>query len=383
MRTLVTFLAVAAIAAFGLAGTAQADEFADEVDGTPTNVSALTCCDDPDDALGGPNASGTNTGNFAGFVTIELNGILTLNFKDNLCFEDGNGASPDLRVHEFLGDTETFTVAVGLDGGALSSTVAGNGQSAVNGSPGELIELNPVAAGAFFNQVQITSLNNIGAAPGTDIDAVECFFTLDQLDIEKDFAVNPQDGGVFDEIDVRVKGETGAAFQQFKAFTIKITNDTGINNAFTGLTFFDAVPAEYDLDPTGEDLANDSTINAVCADGNCNGIAEDANGKCTVTADVPQGAKAGHGGNKLLTKLEPELLSIDASALLDTEMCTTTVYVKTDLGAHKKMFTPTSCPVDLNSGVKVFDALKNLLLQDDDQLIFDAGAGTDGTCNDV
>ncbi len=158
---------------------------------------------------------------------------------------------------------------------------------------------------------------------------------------------------------------------------------TGANSAFNGLTFFDAVPAEYDLDPTGEDLANDSTINNICADGSCNGIAEDANGKCTVTADVPQGAKAGHGGNKLLTKLEPELLSIDASGLSDGEMCTTTVYVKTDLGAHKKMYTPTSCPVDLNSGVKVFDALKNLLLQDDDQLIFVTAPSADneGLCN--
>ena len=96
-----------------------------------------------------------------------------------------------------------------------------------------------------------------------------------------------------------------------------------------------------------------------------------------MTATRTQGANRGKNAGG---KLEPELLSIDASALLDTEMCTTTVYVMTEAG-HKKSTTPTSCPVDLNSGVKVFDAFMNLLLQDDDQLIFDAGAGTDGFCN--
>ena len=222
MRKLFTLTAAAlALAVFGFAIPSQtrADVYADEVDNiAPTNVSALTCCDDPDDALGAPDAAGGNTGNFTGFVTIENTGILTLNFKDNLCFEDGNGASPDLRVHEYLGDTENFTVAVGLDGGALSATVAGNGQAAANGSPGELIELNPVAAGAFFNQIQITSLNDIGTAPGTDIDAVECFFILDIADIVKDFADNPVDPDDLDEIDVIEKGDFTV---QHKAFTSK------------------------------------------------------------------------------------------------------------------------------------------------------------------
>ena len=43
-------------------------------------------------------------------------------------------------------------------------------------------------------------------------------------------------------------------------------------------------------------------------------------------------------------------------------------------GPGNPEFTPTSCPVVLNDGVKVFDASMNLLLQDDSSLIFDVGA---------
>ena len=112
----------------------------------------------------------------------------------------------------------------------------------------------------------------------------------------------------------------------------------------------------------------------LCADGSCDGIV--VAGDCTVTATRTLGSTKGKFAGM---KLEPELLSINASGLDGAgESCTITVYVKTDLGAHKKMYTPTSCPVDLNSGVKVLDALKNLLLQDDDQLVF---AGDN--CNDA
>jgi hypothetical protein len=46
-------------------------------------------------------------------------------------------------------------------------------------------------------------------------------------------------------------------------------------------------------------------------------------------------------------------------------------------------WTPTACPVTLNDGVKVFDASMNLLLQDDDSLIFDDGdPATEGLCNE-
>ncbi len=376
MRTLASLLAAAVIAAFGLTGTAFADPFAD-----PPAENLVTFGDvSGDNNDGGLDATGPDNGNAAVNTTFTSlgwdganGGTLVLRFTDNVCL---NGADPDFTVFEVGvgegGADEPYDVSVGLIGGGLTSAGSGVGDDIFN---------SPVAA---FNRISITGTGDLtGTTSGPDIDAVECFFTLDQLDIEKAFADNPQDGGALDEIDVRVKGETAVGDQQFKAFTIKITNNTGINTGFAGLTFFDAVPAEYDLDPDGESPSLDATNND-CADGVCNGIAEDANGKCTVTADVPNGAKAGHGGNKLRSKLEPELLSIDASALMIGEMCTTTVFVKTDLGDHKKMYTPTSCPVDLNSGVKVFDALKNLLLQDDDQLIFDDGAGgLVGTCNDV
>jgi len=371
MRTLATLLAAAAIAGFGFTGTAFADPFAD-----PPAENLVTFGDvTGDNGDGGLDATGPDNGDASDITTFTSlgfdgtdGGTLILRFTDNVCL---NGANPDFTVFE-VGAAEPYNVSVGLVSCKLKSAGSGVGDTNLN---------SPVAA---FNRISITATGDLtGDTSGPDIDAVECLYTLDQADIVKAFADNPQDGGALDEIDVRVKGQTAGGDQQFKAFTIKITNNTGINTGFAGLTFFDAVPAEYDLDPDGESPSLLATNND-CADGVCNGIAEDANGKCTVTADVPNGAKVGHGGNKLRSKLEPELLSIDASALMIGEMCTTTVFVKTDLGDHKKMYTPTSCPVDLNSGVKVFDALKNLLLQDDDQLIFDDGAGgLVGLCNDV
>ncbi len=374
MRTLVTLLAAAAIAAFGLVGTAQADKWADSVDSIFIPAEADVSGDNGDggdDALEPANgAAGDNT-TFTSIGWEETDtpsgGILVLDFDDNVCL---NGVDPDFTVFEVGagegGVDEPYDVLVGLQGGALTSAGSGVGDTDLN---------SPVAA---FNRISITATGDLtGDTSGPDIDAVECLYTLDQADIVKAFVLSPLDGsGNEDEIDVIEKGDFTV---QHKAFTIKITNNTGTNGGLAGLIFFDAVPAEYDLDPDGEDKANDATINSVCADGVCDGIAEDLNGKCVVTESRPEGATHGkNAGNKL----EPELLSINAGTLNDAEMCTTTVYVMTEAG-HKKSTTPTSCPVDLNSGVKVFDALKNLLLQDDDQLIFDAGAGTDGTCNDV
>ena len=74
-----------------------------------------------------------------------------------------------------------------------------------------------------------------------------------------------------------------------------------------------------------------------------------------------------------------------AGGLDDDDSCEITVWVMTDDDhpgrGNNPTWTPTSCPVTLNDGVKVFDASMNLLLQDDDSLIFDLGAGDDGTCN--
>ena len=305
---------------------------------------------------------------------------------DNNVILPGSGGNDDFSVWEacsaFSLDQNKGTVSVSADGVTWFSL----GDTTVDGGANDFdIEGTGLS---FVKYVKIVGAGTPvePGADGMDLDSIEALTSLSVDDIEKAFADNPRDGGFMDEIDVRVKGETDAAHQQFKAFTITITNNTGVDNAFTGLIFFDAVPAEYDLDPEGEDRADASDDN-VCDDSDCNGIAEDANGKCTVTADIPNGAKPGHGGDKGRSKLEPELLSIDASGLLDGDNCTTTVYVMTDLGDHKKMYTPTSCPVDLNSGVKVFDVTRNLLLQDDDQLVFvttpNAENPLEGTCNDV
>ncbi len=58
--------------------------------------------------------------------------------------------------------------------------------------------------------------------------------------------------------------------------------------------------------------------------------------------------------------------------------------------AHKKTYTPTSCPVTLNNGVEVYDDTTTpgevtsedvLLFIDDDSLVFDDGdPATEGFC---
>lgn len=384
MRKLFTLTAAAlALAVFGFATPSQtrADVYADEVAGS-SGVSALVCCDDPDDALGAPDAVGTGTGDFAGFVTIENTGTLTLDFNDNVCLEDGDNASPDLRVHEYLGDTENFTVAVGLQGGALSATVNGIGESAADGDPDELIELNGVAAGAFFNQTRITSLNDIGTAPGTDVDAVECFFTLDLADIVKDYAVHGNDGGTFDEIDQT--SPDGFDDQQFKAFTIVITNNTGVDGGLSGLTFIDVVPAEFDLDPVEEDVVNSCDSNGEVCDGVDVTAADEDVADCTAIG-AEGGAKGKGKGNQ---KLAPDVVTMTAGGLDDGDSCTITVWVMTDDDhpgqGNNPTWTPTSCPVTLNDGVKVFDGSFNLLLQDDDTLIFDDNDPvSEGVCNEA
>ncbi len=107
----------------------------------------------------------------------------------------------------------------------------------------------------------------------------------------------------------------------------------------------------------------------------------DVSGDCTVTTDNPEGAK-----KKGLSKLEPEFIIIDAGGLADGASCTIEVFVETDSKGFPRgrspAFAPTSCLEDpgtivLNDGVKVFDGLMNLLLQDDDTLTLACNQFTD------
>lgn len=343
--------------AFALAAPAAADDYADSVVDS-AGITGEACCNDPADALGAPDAVSTTSG----FVTIEDGGFLTLDFDDNLCFEDGSTA-PDLRVHEQLDADETFTVSVGLQSGTLSGSVAGESET------GEELDFFGVAPNSLFNRARLDSTSNGGTVPGVDVDAMECLFTLDQADIKKDFADNPLDTtGVEDEI------YAGLDEPQFKAFTITITNDTGVDEAFVGLTFFDVVPAEWDLSPDSEDAF-------VGSDGNSDGVqvtdASDALGDCAVESAEE------HTSNGQGNKLKPEFISLSAEGLADGESCTFTVWVETDQdqpgkgraknrgqGSGNPDFTPTSCPVTLNDGVRVLDSSGVTLFEDDDSLIF-------------
>ena len=345
--------AVSALA-LAFAMPAAADDFADSLGAAATGVTAEPCCDDPNDALGSPDASGSDTTDFAGFVTIEDTGTLTLDFDDNICVEGGT-VDPDLIVHEYLGGAgETFTVAVGVQGGLLSGSVAGSGAS-------NQLDFSSVAPGAAFNRAHLVSTNNAGAVPGTDVDAMECLNTLDTADIVK------QHTG-FEDIDVGVD-----VVQTGFSFTIEITNGTGISGGLAGLTFFDSVPAEFDLDPDAEDLLDLFDDNA-CPDGTCDGVDTSNIGDCALTLDTSEGAK-----KKGRTKLEPEHISLTADAVAAGDSCTIEVFVKTDSkgfvnpNSRSPRFTPTSCPEDpgvivLNDGVRVFDSSMNLLLDDDDML---------------
>lgn len=365
-------LIFAAPLALVFAASAYADEFADSAidinrvetgtaadGGTPLSTSA----DDGDlgtDALGAPDWTAPTNANQisalgfdeAGTVDTsdDVGGDIELGFTDNACLD---GPGDDLHVYDASGlqsvnGNESALVEVGTGGALTNIGTVG---------PGDFtLDLDGTGV-AGFNRIKLTATDWAGQTTlaGLDLDAVECLNSLDQADIVKE------------SLDETILVGTGT--EQNFSFTIEITNDIG-DNAFEGLTFFDSVPAEFDLDEEGEDEA-DGTDDGACADGdNCDGII--VTGDCTVEHDVPQGAK-----NKNQDKLEPEHLSIDASALLETDFCTIKVFVKTDTKDFPRGkspgYTPTSCPlseeITLNDGVRVFDESMNLLLHDDDSLV--------------
>ena len=357
-------------------GKALPDPYADEVafDGIDNTSCGGDCRNAAGDAVGPPDGDGAGLGDL---------GFLDLAFTNNTCLVN----STDLDVVE-EGDNESYFVGFGATGSSTFSTSVGPFLGDEFG-----IDLSSTGVGVF-NEIKIKddgvpASPSPGTAVGADIDSVACLNNLDfgPDHISKAFFLSPSDGsGNEDEVDQITKAND---VQQFKAFTITIANNTGVNGGLDGLIFFDSVPAEWDLDPNAEDLSRNGVDG--CAgggDGNCDGV--EASGPCTFTLDIPTGAKAGHGGNKLRSKLEPEFIIIDPNGLANGQMCMLTVFVKTDKG-HKKTFTPTSCPVTLNDGVEVYDDTLTpgvltsedvLLFTDDDSLIFDDNDPvSEGVCN--
>lgn len=296
-------------------------------------------------------------------------GKVTLGFTDNICFADGTVAPDVSAIGVGFGACDPFRVNIGAT--TLSPSVDSCDIPISN-----LFNYD-MPAGTMFMDMEIEGLSSAGDS--ADFDAAGCLFSLSASDIYKEFEVNPLDTDEAVEIITREKGDKTI---QHKAFSITVENNTGMAGAdtFANLIIKDAVPAEYDLDPDAEDFLYGGTDN--CDDGNCDGIDHGNGNLCTVTASRNKGASAkGKNGNKL----EPELLDIDASGLNDAESCTVTIYVMTDVG-HKKSATPTSCPVNLNSGVKVFSGTMDLLLQSN-TLVFGPAADFDpdsgiGWCDD-
>ncbi len=370
--TRASILGLASGLSLALAGGAVADPYADSVDSFDID-NPIACCDDPNDALGMPDAAGASLADFSGFVTLsnvdtDFDGgdRVVLDFDDNLCILSGDGA-PDVQVVGYIPSaSETFLAAVAQQGGLFSGAVAGSEAAGA-------LDFDGIAPGPF-NRIRVVSTNDAGAAPGVDVDAVECLYTLDQADIVKMFTD-------FSETTIDVGVDT---VQVGYSFTIEITNDTGFDGGLAGLTFFDSVPGEFDLDPDGEDFwASPIPFNNVCVDSNpvCDGVDDSLASDCTVTLDTSEGAK-----KKGKAKLEPEHIYIDASGLNDGDSCLITVFVKTDSKSFPKgkspLYTPTSCPEDpgeivLNDGVRVFDASMNLLLDDDDMLTLECNNFTD------
>ena len=263
---------------------------------------------------------------------------------------DGS-AAPDLTVWEagavnnVPDGGEVFISADGVNFVSVGNASAG---AVPNTSPNDF-DIDGTGV-PFVRYVKIVNGGDPTAdtgAHGLDVDAIEGLTSIGADDIEKDFATNTASGqtGNIDDIDV------GTDTQQFKAFTIEITNNTGVNGGLAGLTFFDVVPGEFDLD----------------------GAPSSDNADCTVATSNPPGATA---NGKAKSKLEPEFISISADNLDDGESCTVTVNVKTDSKTFPKgkspAFTPTSCELGsivLNDGVRIIhDASGATIFEDDDSL---------------
>ncbi|MCH8098269.1 MAG: hypothetical protein IID53_14470 [Proteobacteria bacterium] len=339
-------MAAAAIAAFGFAGTAQADEWADSVDSIFIPAEADVSGDDADggaDALGvADGAAGDNT-TYTSLGWEETDtpsgGTLVLDFTDNTCL---NGTNPDFTVFEVGagegGVDEPYDVSVGLQDGALTSAGSGVGDTDLN---------SPVAA---FNRISITATGDLtGDTSGPDIDAVECLnnFNFGTAHIAKD---NLGDG----TIEIQAKGNVDNG-QQFFSFKITIANPE--DEDLSVLVIRDVLPAEFDLDPDAEDTADGGLDGSCPTDGVCDGVMVTINAAdCSATgAEHTNNGKSGKP-----FKRQPDIVTINAGGLGDDESCEITVWAMTDQKANnpkKVTWTPTECNegtfIFLNEGVEV------------------------------
>ena len=304
------------------------------------------------DAVGAPDAR-----NWTRTVTLGLDqngtptsdddthGAIVLDFTDNLCI---GIPGDDIRVWETDGN-EGYRLEIALNAGAFSPPSDGFGTGNV-----ALLDL---LDGEVFNRVRITATDTVGDPDlaGADIDAVRCLAPIHA----SDFAATNTGPDTFDS------ATNGPLRFQYE---ITIANNTASDGALNDLVAFDEIRAGFQLDPTGEDLADDGDgTNNSCADaGGCDGIAEDM--LCSVTI-----ARRETAGRRTA---QPFTIGIDLAA---NETCTTTVFAAYDdpAGMHNKSAKgrkPTGCDLvvegdpgvfdtlALNEGIKVFGTISGELL---------------------
>ncbi len=313
MRTLASLLAVAAITAIGLAGTAHADEWADAVE----SFSNVT---------NDGNATGAND---SAFAVLGDTGTLTVKFTDNTCLADtGN----DLEI--FDGETldgELYNVRTALEGQDLVSL------GDVNETDGTT-ELNVSSA---FTRVRVTDAD-IDVIDGAEFDAFRC---LNNLAFGTDHINKAITAG---GSSIVINSKNGADAQQFYSFEIVITNPDGAD--LSGFIFHDTVPGEFDITAVTPDNSN---VNLALRDG-CDNV-----------------SFAEHKPGK---KLSPDKITWDVE-LAAGESCTLDVDVETsrkNTSPKKVNWAPTECPaggVVLNEGVEVSDANGDTILIDDSSLV--------------
>ena len=311
MRTLTSLLAVAAIAAFGLAGPAQADVWADAVE-------SFTTVTNPG------NATGANDTNFA---VLGDTGTLTVKFTDNTCLADtGN----DLEIFDADSlDGELYNVRTALEGQGLVSL------GDVNETDGTT-ELNVSSA---FTRIRVTDVSGDGD-DGAEFDAFRCLNNLAFGTAHINKAITAGGSSIV------INSKNGADAEQSFSFEIVITNPDGAD--LSNFNFHDTVPGEFDI------LAVTPDNTASTTDPGCTNV-----------------AFAEHKPGK---KLSPDKITWDVDLAIG-ESCTLDVDVETDQknnSAKKVNFAPTECPaggVVLNEGVEVHDVNDELILIDDTSLV--------------
>ncbi len=311
MRTLASLLAVAAIAAFGLAGPAHADKWADAVE-SDSNVT---------------NAGDATGANDSTFAVLGDAGSMILKFTDNTCLASGGN---DVRIFDAEdGNDELYGVTTGLEGQSLASA----GNHTETGST----EIDVTSA---FTRIGLTDASAAGG-DGAEFDAVECLNNLAFGTAH----INKTNTG---DTSIVINSKNGADAQQFFSFTITITNPDGAD--LSSFTFHDTVPGEFDVTSVVADNTNSTTL------AGCTSV---------VAAEHKPGKKL--SPDKITWDVD---LAAGESCDIDVNVETSQ---KTPFIMTKKVnFAPTEGPIGgvvLNEGVEVSDADGDTILIDDSSLV--------------